>query len=259
MVTINTRSFGRAADGLRRGKVTRNYLENAYGSCLIECGNTRVLCAATIEDTVPSWMKGKGRGWVTAEYAMLPAATSKRTPRETNGRKGQWRGEERFVELEERIAPALRKNPHGPDGMRRERERDVQSVEAHVRASFVRPWRMRRGRGADGRNERRSSGSSARRHCSSKNACSESRASSANRTRARRSVETTPIRSRRESVEAGTPARDESSGCVQRRFCRNARTSRPSSAVTSRGPTREMEMSVFMATGIIRQNMGISN
>ncbi|MGI6220968.1 MAG: ribonuclease PH [Coriobacteriales bacterium] len=97
MVTINTRSFGRGADGLRPVKVTRNYLENAYGSCLIECGNTRVLCAATIEDTVPSWMKGKGRGWVTAEYAMLPAATSKRTPRETNGRKGRSQEIQRLI------------------------------------------------------------------------------------------------------------------------------------------------------------------
>ena len=97
MVTINTRSYGRAADGLRPVKVTRNYLEHAYGSCLIECGDTKVLCAATIEDTVPAWMKGKGRGWVTAEYAMLPAATSKRTPRETNGRKGRSQEIQRLI------------------------------------------------------------------------------------------------------------------------------------------------------------------
>lgn len=102
MVTINMRSYGRPVDGLRPVKVTRNYLENAYGSCLIECGDTKVLCAATIEDSVPSWMKGKGKGWVTAEYAMLPAATNKRTPRETNGRKG------RSLEIQRLIGRSLR-------------------------------------------------------------------------------------------------------------------------------------------------------
>ena len=83
------RSFNRGDDGLRPVTIETGVLKNAYGSCFMECGDTRVLCAATIEENVPSWMRGGGRGWVTAEYSMLPASTSKRSPRETNGRKGR--------------------------------------------------------------------------------------------------------------------------------------------------------------------------
>ncbi len=67
---------------MRPVHITTNYLLTAEGSALIEVGNTRVLCAATIEETVPSFLRGSGRGWVTAEYAMLPRATATRTPRE---------------------------------------------------------------------------------------------------------------------------------------------------------------------------------
>src|SRR5581483_2518069 len=72
----------RQAGQMRPVKVTTDYLLTAEGSALIEVGNTRVLCAATIEETVPPFLRGSGRGWVTAEYSMLPRATSTRTPRE---------------------------------------------------------------------------------------------------------------------------------------------------------------------------------
>jgi len=72
----------RQAGQMRPVRITTNYLLTAEGSALIEVGNTRVLCAASVEETVPSFLRGSGRGWVTAEYAMLPRATATRTPRE---------------------------------------------------------------------------------------------------------------------------------------------------------------------------------
>ena len=69
---------------MRPVKVTTDYLLTAEGSALIEVGNTRVLCTASIEDTVPNFLRGSGKGWVTAEYSMLPRATSTRTPREVS-------------------------------------------------------------------------------------------------------------------------------------------------------------------------------
>jgi ribonuclease PH len=72
----------RAADALRPIHITANYVAMAEGSVLIESGNTRVLCNATIEQGVPGWLRNSGRGWVTAEYGMLPRATLTRTPRE---------------------------------------------------------------------------------------------------------------------------------------------------------------------------------
>ena len=83
------RNDGRALDQLRPVRITPNPLDFAEGSALIEVGRTRVLCAATIEERVPPWLKGKGLGWITAEYAMLPRATSERTAREAaKGRQG---------------------------------------------------------------------------------------------------------------------------------------------------------------------------
>jgi ribonuclease PH len=72
----------RAADALRPIRMTPNYIAMAEGSVLIEAGNTRVLCNATIEQGVPGWLRNSGRGWVTAEYGMLPRATLTRTARE---------------------------------------------------------------------------------------------------------------------------------------------------------------------------------
>ncbi|MFE2656203.1 MULTISPECIES: ribonuclease PH [unclassified Brevibacterium] len=78
-----TRADGRQADELRDVKITRNWITTAEGSALIEFGNTRVLCAASLTEGVPRWLKGQGRGWVTAEYAMLPRATDSRSTRES--------------------------------------------------------------------------------------------------------------------------------------------------------------------------------
>jgi ribonuclease PH len=73
---------GRALDVLRPLRLERQASPYAEGSCLISCGNTRVLCTASVEDGVPSWRRGRGEGWMTAEYAMLPRATHTRTSRE---------------------------------------------------------------------------------------------------------------------------------------------------------------------------------
>ena len=76
------RAGERAADAMRVVRLTPNYVATAEGSVLIEVGNTRVLCNATVEQGVPAWMRNSGRGWVTAEYGMLPRATVTRTARE---------------------------------------------------------------------------------------------------------------------------------------------------------------------------------
>ena len=78
-----TREDGRAADELRPIAITRHWLDHAAGSCLVEFGKTRVLCAAAASVGVPRWRQGSGLGWVTAEYAMLPQATNDRSPRES--------------------------------------------------------------------------------------------------------------------------------------------------------------------------------
>src|SRR5882724_6899990 len=81
------RTDNRRPDQMRPVTIETGYLKTAEGSALISVGNTRVLCAASIEDGVPQFLRGTGKGWVTAEYAMLPRATAKRTPREvTKGR-----------------------------------------------------------------------------------------------------------------------------------------------------------------------------
>lgn len=82
-----TRTDGRLADELRRVSITPGYLPYAEGSALIEMGQTRVICAASVEERVPPFLRNRGTGWVTAEYAMLPRSTLQRTSRET-GRGG---------------------------------------------------------------------------------------------------------------------------------------------------------------------------
>ena len=77
------RANGRAGDALRAVRLTPNFVATAEGSVLIEIGNTRVLCNATVEQSVPGWLRNSGKGWVTAEYSMLPRATLTRTPRES--------------------------------------------------------------------------------------------------------------------------------------------------------------------------------
>src|SRR6201995_5784392 len=81
------RTDNRQAGDMRPVEIVIDYLMTAEGSALIKVGNTHVLCAASVEDTVPPFLRNSGKGWVTAEYSMLPRATSKRTPREvTKGR-----------------------------------------------------------------------------------------------------------------------------------------------------------------------------
>jgi ribonuclease PH len=80
------RTDGRARTQLRSVRLTVDYLEYAEGSVLIEAGRTRVLCAASVEERVPAFLEGRGQGWVTAEYSMLPRATLTRSPRERDGR-----------------------------------------------------------------------------------------------------------------------------------------------------------------------------
>ena len=83
------REDGRSEQKLRKVKITRNYIRHAEGSCLIEIGSTRVICTASFEDKVPPFLKGKGSGWITAEYGMLPRSCRRRTPREAaRGRVG---------------------------------------------------------------------------------------------------------------------------------------------------------------------------
>ena len=77
------RADGRTPDQLRPISITRGWSKQAEGSALIEFGNTRVLCTASLTEGVPRWLKGEGRGWVTAEYAMLPRATNTRSDRES--------------------------------------------------------------------------------------------------------------------------------------------------------------------------------
>ena len=88
-MTSPARFDGRAPDQLRDVRITRDWLDHAEGSVLVEFGRTRVLCAASLSEGVPRWMKGEGRGWVTGEYAMLPRATHTRSSRESvKGRVG---------------------------------------------------------------------------------------------------------------------------------------------------------------------------
>jgi ribonuclease PH len=98
------RSDNRALDEMRPVKITPNYISTAEGSCLIELGNTRVVCTATVEDTVPQFLRNSGKGWITAEYGMLPRATLTRTPREVT--KGRASG--RTHEIQRLIGRSLR-------------------------------------------------------------------------------------------------------------------------------------------------------
>ncbi len=100
----STRPNGRAADALRPVRITRGYTKHAEGSVLIEFGDTRVLCTASVEERVPPHKKGSGEGWVTAEYGMLPRATHTRSQREAA--KGKQTG--RTQEIQRLIGRSLR-------------------------------------------------------------------------------------------------------------------------------------------------------
>jgi ribonuclease PH len=98
------RSEGRTAASLRPIRITRGYLKHAEGSVLVEFGDTKVICTASVEESVPPFLRGKGSGWVTAEYAMLPRATHTRSPREAA--KGKVGG--RTHEIQRLIGRSLR-------------------------------------------------------------------------------------------------------------------------------------------------------
>jgi len=101
---MKQRPSGRAPDELRPIQITRHYTRHAEGSVLIESGHTRVLCTASVEDTVPQFLRNTGKGWVTAEYGMLPRATHTRTRREAaTGKQGG-----RTLEIQRLIGRALR-------------------------------------------------------------------------------------------------------------------------------------------------------
>ena len=98
------RSGGRAPDELRETTIEPGFVRTATGSALISCGETRVICTASVQESVPRWMEGRGKGWVTAEYGMLPASTGDRKQRDVS--KGRPDG--RTVEIQRLIGRSLR-------------------------------------------------------------------------------------------------------------------------------------------------------
>lgn len=98
------RPSGRTADQLREVKITRNYTKHAEGSVLVEFGDTKVICTASVDRGVPRFLKGSGQGWVTAEYGMLPRSTTERMGREAaRGKQGG-----RTLEIQRLIGRSLR-------------------------------------------------------------------------------------------------------------------------------------------------------
>ena len=106
-----SRNSGRKDDEKRQVEIITGFNPFAEGSCLIKCGNTHVVCTATVEDKVPSWLKGQEKGWVTAEYAMLPRATLTRVPRETKKPSGRSQEIQRLVGRALRAGVDLEKMP----------------------------------------------------------------------------------------------------------------------------------------------------
>lgn len=100
---MTNRLDGRKADELRKITITRNYLKYPDGSVLVECGDTKVICTAIIEDSVPNHRKGSGSGWISAEYSMIPGSTAERASRDSHGKiKG------RSLEIQRLVGRALR-------------------------------------------------------------------------------------------------------------------------------------------------------
>ena len=166
------RPDGRAADELRKVTITPRFVKHAEGSVLIEVGDTRVVCTASVEDRVPQFLKGKGTGWVTAEYGMLPRATNTRSQRESTQGKVSGRTQEiqrligrfparrrgceaprRAHDLDRlRRDPGRRRHPHGfhHGRLRRPRRRLARAEQAGTHPGGPR-HRLRRGhvRGQD--------------------------------------------------------------------------------------------------------------
>jgi ribonuclease PH len=101
---VSRRSHGRPPDGLRPTTIEPGFVRTATGSALISVGDTRVICTASAQETLPRWLTGKGKGWLTAEYAMLPASTGDRKPRDIS--RGRLDG--RTVEIQRLIGRSLR-------------------------------------------------------------------------------------------------------------------------------------------------------
>src|SRR5690606_25560621 len=99
-----TRPSGRRPEQLRPVRIVRNYTKHAEGSVLVEFGDTKVICTASVEDSVPRFLKGKGQGWITAEYGMLPRSTNSRMDREAS--RGKQGG--RTLEIQRLIGRSLR-------------------------------------------------------------------------------------------------------------------------------------------------------
>ena len=99
-----TRSYNRTATQIRPVKISRNYTKNADGSVLIECGDTKIICTASVSEKVPLFLKGKNQGWLTAEYGMLPCSTHERIQREAA--RGKQSG--RTMEIQRLIGRSLR-------------------------------------------------------------------------------------------------------------------------------------------------------
>ena len=103
-MTVKTRSYARAPEDLRPTTIEPGFVRTATGSALISMGETRVICTASAQESVPRWLSGSGRGWVTAEYGMLPASTGERKQRDVN----RGRPDGRTVEIQRLIGRALR-------------------------------------------------------------------------------------------------------------------------------------------------------
>ncbi len=104
MSGTGTRADGRGPGDLREVQIQPGFMRSATGSALIEAGGTRVICTASVEDSVPRWMAGQGRGWTTAEYGMLPASTGERKRRDVS----RGRPDGRTVEIQRLIGRSLR-------------------------------------------------------------------------------------------------------------------------------------------------------
>jgi len=113
-----TRPSGRSPDELRPVSFTRRFTKHAEGSVLIQFGDTQVLCTASVEDSVPAFLRGKGQGWVTAEYGMLPRSTHTRSAREAA--KGKQSG--RTQEIQRLIGRSLRSVTNLPSAGRLDRK-----------------------------------------------------------------------------------------------------------------------------------------
>jgi len=103
-MSARERSGGRGPGDLRPVRIEPGFVPSATGSALISCGDTRVICTASVQESVPKWMSGRGKGWLTAEYGMLPASTGERKPRDVS--KGRPDG--RTVEIQRLIGRSLR-------------------------------------------------------------------------------------------------------------------------------------------------------